>query len=256
MTLETHLRAVREGGRTALVPYVTGGITESWTDLLAAYEAAGADAIEIGLPFSDPMLDGVTIQEASDRSLARGTTVESILSDLAGISVGIPLIAMTYANLALRDGFCARLRAAGVVALVVPDVPLDEVSDLERSAAAAGVELVLLAAPSTPPAKLPEIATRSRGFLYAISRMGTTGEAGELAESATVLADAIRNATDLPVLVGFGVSTPAHAVHAARHADGVVVASTLMRALLDGATPSEVGARVAAMRTALDTMAP
>ncbi|MFC7272610.1 tryptophan synthase subunit alpha [Paractinoplanes rhizophilus] len=243
------------GRRKALVPYVTGGITADWTDYVRAYAAAGADAIEIGLPFSDPMLDGVTIQQASDRALARGVTVESILADLSETKVGVPLVAMTYANLVFRSGpaaFCRRLAAAGVTGLIVPDLPVDEAAPVERAAAEAGVTLILLVAPVTPDDRLAEIAARSRGFVYAVSLMGTTGERSELDAAAARLADRVKAVTDLPVLIGFGVSSPEQAAAAAGRADGVVVASALMRRVLDGAGPDDLRADVAALRAALD----
>ncbi|GAA3334680.1 tryptophan synthase subunit alpha [Amorphoplanes nipponensis] len=243
--------ALRADGRPLLVPYVTGGITADWTGFLRAYQEAGADAIEVGLPFSDPMLDGPTIQEASDRALARGATVESILADIAATPLRVPVIVMTYANIVLRIGVPA-LAAAGVRGLIVPDLPLEESAGLEAAAAAAGVDLVLLAAPSTPDDRLREIGARSRGFVYAISVMGTTGERAALAGSAAVLAARVKRATDLPVLIGFGVSTPAQAAEAGRAGDGVVIASALMRRVLDGATAGALGADVAALRTALD----
>ena len=240
-----------------LIPYVTGGVTADWTDYLLAYQEAGADAIEIGLPFSDPMLDGVTIQEASDRALARGASVASILAALAGVRdrIRVPLIAMTYANLVFRAGpaeFCAGLAAAGVTGLIVPDLPVDEAAAVERAAAAAGVDLILLVAPVTPDDRLAEIAARTRGFVYAVGVMGTTGERAALAESAVRLASRVKAVTDRPVMIGFGVSTPAQAGAAARAADGVVVASALMRKVLGGATPAELGRDVAALRSALD----
>ncbi|MCU7728631.1 tryptophan synthase subunit alpha [Actinoplanes sp. KI2] len=244
---------VADGGK-ALVPYVTGGITPDWTDYLLAYAAAGADAIEIGLPFSDPMLDGVTIQQASDRALARGATVDGILTDLSEIKVDVPLIAMTYANLVFRAGpaeFCRRLATAGITGLIVPDLPVDEASGVQDAADGAGVALILLAAPVTPDERLAEIGARSRGFVYAVSLMGTTGERDTLDGAATRLATRAKAATGLPVLIGFGVSTPAQATAAAATADGVVVASALMRRVLDGATPDEVGHDVAALRAAL-----
>jgi tryptophan synthase alpha chain len=255
--LEAHLRTAREAGRKLLVPYVTGGITDDWTDHLLAFQDAGADAIEVGLPFSDPMLDGVTIQEASDRALARGTSTGRLLADLAAVAdrVTVPLVAMTYANLVVRRGaeaFCAALHDAGVSGLIVPDFPLDEVGPAERASADAGIELVLLAAPSTEPDRLREICDRSRGFVYAVSVMGTTGERARLADSAQTLAAAVKQVTDRPVLIGFGVSTPAHAARAAGWADGVVVASALMRRVLDGAGPAQVGADLAEMRRELD----
>jgi tryptophan synthase alpha chain len=240
-----------------LIPYVTGGVTENWTAYLRAYADAGADAIEIGLPFSDPMLDGATIQEASDRALSRGTTVASILADLSAIEVGVPLIVMTYANLVLHDGpdvFCRRLAAAGIAGLIVPDLPIDESAAVESAAAAAGVDLILLAAPVTPDDRLAEIGRRSRRFVYAISVMGTTGERSHLAASAATLAARVRAATDLPVVLGFGISTPEQAATAGRAGDGVVVASALMRRVLDGGTPDDLRQEVEALRRELDRL--
>ena len=243
--------ALRAAGRPLLVTYVTGGITADWTELLLAYQDAGADAIEVGLPFSDPMLDGPTIQEASDRALARGATVDSILADIAATPLRVPVVVMTYANIILRTGIAA-LAAAGVSGLIVPDLPLDESAGLEAEAAAAGLDLVLLAAPATPDDRLREICARSRGFVYAISVMGTTGERTTLSASATTLAARLKAVTDLPVVLGFGVSTPAQAAEAGRAGDGAVIASALMRRVLDGATAGALAADVAAFRTALD----
>ncbi|WP_433361786.1 tryptophan synthase subunit alpha [Actinoplanes sp. CA-142083] len=249
------LRALAGRGGKALVPYVTGGISDDWTDYVLAYAAAGADAIEIGLPFSDPMLDGVTIQQASDRALSRGATIESILGNLSEIKVDVPLIVMTYANLVFRqrpEAFCRRLAAVGVTGLIVPDLPVDEAAAVELAAAEAGIALILLAAPVTPDDRLAEIGARSRGFVYAVSLMGTTGEREALDDAAARLAGRVKAVTGLPVLIGFGVSTPAQAAAAAAHADGAVVASALMRRVLDGAGPGELGDDVAALRAALD----
>jgi tryptophan synthase alpha chain len=253
--LEAHTRRLRDGGRKILAPYVTGAITPDWTDLLHAAAEAGSDVIEIGLPFSDPMLDGPVIQRASDRALARGATVDGILGDLSGLGLSVPLVAMTYANPVFRRGaqrFCGDLRAAGVRGLIVPDVPIDEVEPLGAAAAAEGVDLVLLASPSTTAERRREIAKRSRGFVYAVSVMAPTGEQRSIPDSAGDLARSLREATDLPVLLGFGVSSAAAAATAAGHADGVIVASTLMRGVLDGASPADFRARLAEMRTALD----
>jgi tryptophan synthase alpha chain len=243
--------ALRAARRPLLVPYVTGGITSDWTDYLLAYQDAGADAIEVGLPFSDPMLDGPTIQEASDRALARGATIDSILDDLRNTPLRVPVVVMTYANIILRSGITP-LIDAGVSGLIVPDLPLGESAALEAEAAAAGLDLVLLAAPSTPDDRLREICSRSRGFLYAISVMGTTGERTTLAASAATLAARVKAVTDLPVLIGFGVSTPAQAAEAGRAGDGAVIASALMRRVLDGTTAGALAADVAAFRSALD----
>lgn len=253
--LEAHTRRLRDGGRKILAPYVTGAVTPGWTDLLHAAVDAGADVIEIGLPFSDPMLDGPVIQRASDRALARGATVDGILGDLAGLRLPVPLAAMTYANLVFRRGpgrFCGDLRAAGVGGLIVPDVPLDEVDDLAAAAGAEGIDLVLLASPATTAQRRRRITQRSRGFVYAVSVMAPTGEQEVIPASAGELAGSLRDAGDLPVLLGFGVSSAATAAAAAGHADGVIVGAALMRRVLDGATPAEFGAQVAEMRTALD----
>ncbi|WP_433533119.1 tryptophan synthase subunit alpha [Micromonospora sp. CA-263727] len=255
MTLETRLRSRRDAGHKLLMPYLTGGVTAAWVDHLRALADAGADAIEVGLPFSDPTLDGVTIQQATEVALARGTTVRGILGDLTGLTDDVPLVASTYFNLVVRDGperFCAALHDAGVSGLIVPDLPLDEAGELADAASAAGVELVLLASPATPQPRLDEIARRSRGFVYAVSLMGTTGERATVAASAATLATRIKRNTDRPVLVGFGISTPEHAVEAARSADGVIVGAAIMRRVLDGVTPHDVGADLAKMRRALD----
>jgi tryptophan synthase alpha chain len=243
--------ALRTAGRPLLIPYVTGGITADWTELLLAYQEAGADAIEVGLPFSDPMLDGPTVQEASNRALVRGATVDSILADIAGTPLRVPVVVMTYANIILRTGVAA-LAAAGVSGLIVPDLPLDESAGLEAEAADAGVDLVLLAAPTTPDDRLREICARSRGFVYAISVMSATGERTTLAASAGTLAARVKAVTGLPVVLGFGVSTPAQAAEAGRAGDGVVIGSALMRRVLDGATAGALAADVRAFRTALD----
>jgi tryptophan synthase alpha chain len=233
-----------------LMPYITGGVRPDWTDYLAAFADAGADLIEVGLPFSDPTVDGPTIQEASGTALARGATPATVLAELAGIQAGVPLIASTYANIALRPGFAAALRAAGVAGLIVPDLPLDELDELE-ALNVPGIDVSLLASPVTPDDRLAEIGRRSRGFVYAVSVMGTTGERDRLAPSAAPLAARLKRVTDLPVLLGFGISSPEQAAAAAEVADGVVVGAAVMRRVLDGAGPAEAGAFVASLRAAI-----
>ncbi|HZB70683.1 MAG TPA: tryptophan synthase subunit alpha [Acidimicrobiales bacterium] len=253
--LESALRASRDRGRKLLLPYVTGGLDDRWTDVLRAVADAGADAIEVGIPFSDPAMDGPTIEEASVRALARGTTPAGILGDLAAVDAGVPLVAMTYYNLVFRAGelrFARSLAEAGVAGAIVPDLPLEESASWEREAAAAGVDATLLAAPVTPDDRLREVAERSRGFVYAVSVMGITGARDRLASTAAVLAGRLKAITDRPVIIGFGIATPEQAVVASAHADGVVVASALMRQRLDGASPEDLGATVATFRAALD----
>jgi tryptophan synthase alpha chain len=250
-----HLRAARAAGRKLLVAYVTGGLREDWAELVLAMVDSGADAVEVGLPFSDPMMDGPTIQEASMRALERGTTPASVLSALAKLDLTVPIVVMTYANLVLRAGtkrFASELACAGVRGAIVPDLPLEESSEWEADAAQAGVETVLLAAPVTPDERLGRICQRSQGFVYGVNLMGVTGERETLAATSAVLARRIKALTDKPVVMGFGISRPEHAVAAASHADGVVVASALMRAALEGATVEQVAQRVESVRKALD----
>lgn len=253
--VEASLRARRDAGRKLLVTYMTGGLTERWVDYLQVMVESGADLVEIGLPFSDPVMDGPTIQEASIAALAGGATPGSILDAVARREQPAPLVAMTYYNLVSRAGhvrFARLLAEAGVRGAILPDLPLEESGDWEAEAAAAGVETVLLAAPVTADDRLRELCARSHGFVYGVNLMGVTGERASLSDSAGVLAKRLKAVTDKPVIMGFGISTPDQAVAAAADADGVVVASALMRSVLDGASVAEVGAQVAALRAALD----
>lgn len=253
--VEASLRECVGRGRKLLVTYVTGGLGPEWTVALEAMVAAGADAVEIGIPFSDPVMDGPTIQEASVRALAAGATPASILDQVASVDAGVPLVAMTYYNLVYRAGhhrFARMLVEAGVHGAIVPDLPLEESAEWEEEACAAGVETVMLAAPVTPDDRLATICERSRGFVYGVNLMGVTGERTTLSGSASVLARRLKSLTDKPVVMGFGISTPAQAVEAAAEADGVVVASALMRLMLDGKGPAAVGDAVAEFRAALD----
>ncbi len=254
--VERALRQRRAAGGKSLVPFVTAGITADWTAYVRACADNGADAIEIGLPFSDPMLDGPVIQAASGQALARGARPAALLDELAGLDIEIPLIVMTYSNIVRRSGdagFCRTLAASGVRGLIVPDTPVDEVEPLLAATRAAGLELILLVAPSTKPHRVSRIAELGSGFVYAVSTMGVTGLREEVSDSVHRTVDGIRAHTGLPVLVGFGISSPAQAVATSRHADGVVVASALMRDVLAGASVSELGATVASFRSALDS---
>lgn len=252
--LELALRAGRGAGRKLLVPYFTGGLGE-WTDALAAAAAAGADAIEIGIPFSDPVMDGPTIQEASSRALEAGATPDAILAALARAEPGVPLAAMTYYNVIFRGGhrrMAASLVRAGVAGAIVPDLPLDEVGDWAAAADQAGVETVMLAAPTSPDERLGAICARSRGFVYGVGLMGVTGERATVAATALVMAKRLRAVTDKPVLIGVGISTPEQAVEVCAEADGVVVGSAVVRRMLEGGGPEGAAELIASFRAALD----
>lgn len=256
--LEERLRARRDGGGKLLIAYVTGGMGDDWLDVVHAVADAGADAIEIGIPFSDPVLDGPTIQEASVRALARGTTPASILGAVARMEFGAPLAVMTYYNLVFRAGhrrFADSLIDAGVAGAIVPDLPLEEAGGWCEEADAAGVETVFLVAPTTPEERARRICARSRGFVYGIGVMGVTGERAELAATARQVARRLRPMTELPVCIGIGVSNPEQAAEACAEADGVVVGSALVRKLLDGGGPEAAGAFVAELRAGIDAVA-
>ena len=255
VAVEPALRAGRDAGRKLLITYVTGGLGPDWTDVLRAMVEGGADLIEVGIPFSDPVMDGPTIQEASVRALASGASPVAILDALRRLDVPVPLVAMTYYNLVFRAGharFARTLVDSGIRGAIVPDLPLEESKPWEDEAAGAGVETILLAAPVTPDDRLAAICERSHGFVYGVNVMGVTGERTSLAQSASLLAKRLKATTDKPVVMGFGISTPAQAVAVAGSADGVVVASALMRLLLSGSGPAEVGRAVADLRLALD----
>jgi tryptophan synthase alpha chain len=258
--IEAAFRAARAAGRKLLVPYLTGGLSGDWCDVLRAVADAGADAVEIGIPFSDPVMDGPVIQAASAAALERGATPASILDDVAGVDAGVPLVAMTYANIAHRAGarrFAGDLTAAGVAGAILPDLPLEELGPWSAAADAAGVETVLLAAPVTPDERLARIAARSRGWVYAVGLMGVTGEREVLAASAARIGARLKAVTDRPVLIGVGVSTPDRAVEAAAACDGVIVGSALVRIVHEAGergedAPARAGAFVASLRRALD----
>ncbi len=253
--LEKELRARRERGRKLLIPYLMGGMTEDWGHSLAAVIAAGADAVEVGIPFSDPMIDGPVIQEAALRSLARGTTPELVLDGLARAEAPVPVAVMTYYNLVFRAGhkrMARSLAAAGVRGAIVPDLPVEELSPWAAEADAAGVDTVLLVAPSSPPERVERICARARGFVYAVARMGVTGERAALGSDAALVVDRVRQCTDMPVCVGIGISTPEQAAEACQMADGVVVGSALVRRLLEGGGPEAASSFVGSLREAID----
>ena len=251
--LEDEFRSKREQGRKLLVPYITGGYP-GWQEAIRACAANGADAVEIGIPFSDPVMDGPVIQEASQRALEAGVTPTSILDAVPDLDVEIPLAVMTYYNLVHHPGperFAANLERAGISAAILPDLPLEESGPWCEAADAHGVETVMLAAPTAPDERLPRVAERARGFIYSVGLLGVTGERSSLAETATDLAARLKQITDKPVLVGVGVSNAEQAHQATRVADGVIQGASMVRRLMESG-PDAVGDYVAEVRAAID----
>ncbi len=257
-TLEAALLAKRAEGRKLLLPYVTGGYpVGDWPRLIEGFASVGADAIEIGIPFSDPVMDGPTIQEASALALEHGSTPDGVLAAVAGCDPNIPLIAMTYYNVCFHMGherFARALKDAGITAAILPDLPLEEIEPWAEVADEFGIETVLLAAPTAPDDRLPKIVERTRGFVYGVGLVGITGERATLAASALDIARRLKDVTDKPVIIGIGVSSPEQAAEVAEVADGVVVASAIIRRMLDGGSPEEAIAFVGELRAGLDSV--
>ena len=253
--LEKALRARRDAGHKLLVPYVTGGLGRDWVEIVRAVAAAGADAVEIGIPFSDPVMDGPVIQQASAEALRGGATPAGIIAALARAEAEVPLAVMTYYNIVFRAGhhrMASSLAEAGVAGAIVPDLPLDELDGWGEEADKAGVETVLLVAPTTPEGRLRAICARSRGFLYGVGVMGVTGERPSVAASALAVAARCKQETDVPVLIGVGISSPEQAREVVAVADGVVVGSALVHRILEGCGPEGAASFVAELRAAVD----
>lgn len=235
--LEAVLRARRDAGRPAFVPYVTGGFAGVDAALLRALESAGADAVEVGIPFSDPVMDGGVIQEASRLALEEGTRPGDVLATIRDAALSVPVAVMTYYNPIFHLGEAAFLTAAadaGVAGIIVPDLPVDEAGDWIAACRAREVASVFLAAPGESGARLATIADAARGFVYCVSTFGVTGARDRLAGTALELVGSLRGVTDLPLLVGVGIGTPEQASEACGFADGVVVGSALMACLIEG----------------------
>ncbi|HET7474135.1 MAG TPA: tryptophan synthase subunit alpha [Candidatus Limnocylindrales bacterium] len=252
--------SAREAGRVALVPYVVAGYPDAATSLRAALAVvdAGADVLEVGLPYSDPLADGTTLQRATQAALAAGATLEGslrLIEDIAAARPDTPIVPMGYANQFLGggDGSAAarRLAAAGAAGVIVPDLTPDEGGPFEAVAREHGLAVVYLVAPTTPPARRAAIAARSGGFLYCVSLVGVTGARTSLPSTVGRLIRDVVKASPVPVGVGFGVSKPAHVKAIARAgAAGVVVASALVDAL--GPDGTNVDGMTALVRSLAD----
>jgi tryptophan synthase alpha chain len=225
---------LRARGRRALVVYVTAGHPDAARslELLRAIEGAGADVVEVGVPFSDPMADGPVIQASSQRALSQGTTFERVLQLIDEAELKIPTVLFSYLNPILAAGPDALDRAAraGAHGVLITDLPVGSDPALEGRFSSGPLSFVRLVAPTTPSDRMGHIARHGSGFVYLISRLGVTGERSELPPELPETIARLRQATALPVCVGFGISTPAHAAGVARLADGVVVGSAVVKA--------------------------
>jgi len=255
--LTERFRALRAANRRALVCYVTAGHPDSerCVRLLRALPAAGADVIEVGVPFSDPLADGPIIQASSQQALAQGMTLERTLAIVAEARPAAPVVLFSYLNPLLAAGaqVLERAHAAGVHGVLVTDLPVG--ADPEREAWLGGgpLEFVRLVAPTTPPMRMAEIARHGSGFVYLISRLGVTGTHQGVAESLPATVAALRAVCELPICVGFGISTPDHARAVAAFADGIVVGSALVQAVERHGVDAGL-AFVRELRAALDTV--
>jgi tryptophan synthase alpha chain len=249
--------------RAALMPYLMGGFP-TLADSIRIGEACvqgGADILELGVPYSDPLADGPVIHEAATRALAAGASLTGVLEVARALSPSVPVVLMCYANMVLAgaggapiQAFVERLALTGASGLIVPDLPYEEAAEVLAACDAHGLALVPLVAPTTPPERLAEIGARARGFLYTVSVVGTTGERAALAESFAEVVAGAKAATAVPVALGFGISTPAQARAAAgAGADGVIVGSRLVRAAGESEDPAAaVGALVAELAAGLE----
>lgn len=238
-------------GRAALMPYMMAGFPDAESSLAVAvaYADSGADLIELGVPFSDPLADGPTIHAAATRALAAGATLSTALEVCRSVSERIPVVLMIYVNMVLAHGgaeeFARLARAAGAAGAIVPDLPLGEAEDIREAFSAAGLALVPLVAPTTPPQRLAQICAAARGFVYVVSTVGTTGERAEIPPALADLVAATKAEARTPVAVGFGIGTAAQAAEVGRIADGVIIGSRLVRAAAEGGSPSGAADAVA-----------
>lgn len=248
----------RADGRAAVLPYLCAGDPSlaATARHLRALDGV-ADLVEVGVPFSDPVADGPVIQGAADRARRRGATLAKTLVMIARLRHGglrMPVALMTYYNPVHRMGleaFSARAAAAGVDGVIVPDLPVEESAPLRAACRRRGVDLVLLAAPTSTPARLRRLTAASSGFVYHVAVEGVTGERRRVARSLAADLRRLRRATRLPIAVGFGVASPAHArAVAAAGADGVVVGSAVVRRVAAGASPRALAAFVSSLRRA------
>ena len=249
--IDQRFALLRSTKRKALVCYVTSGYPSEadCVELLHGLEAEGADVIEIGVPFSDPIADGPVIQRATERALASGTTLAGVLDMLERVrpELRAPFVIFSYANPILRMGaerFADRAKAAGVDGVLVLDLPIEEAAGFRNMLAARRIDTILLLSPTTTDERLRKAASLGSGFLYAISRLGVTGARDRLADGAQEMVQRIRRVSDLPVALGFGISKPEHVREVGRWADAAVVGSALVSVIAEAGASDDLDRRV------------
>lgn len=245
-------QTARNEDRAALMPYMMAGFPdrESSLAVAAAYADSGADLIELGVPFSDPLADGPTIHAAATAALESGATLATALEVCRSVSDRVPVVLMVYVNMVLSHGgateFARLALAAGASGAIVPDLPLGEAEEVRDAFTAEGLALVPLVAPTTPPERLAQICAAAKGFIYVVSTVGTTGERTEVPAALAELVAATRAASlGPPVAVGFGIGTAAQAAEVGRIADGVIIGSRLVRAAAEAGSAADAADAVA-----------
>ncbi|MPZ53943.1 MAG: tryptophan synthase subunit alpha [Acidimicrobiia bacterium] len=252
MTVESRPSRLSElftGEGCVFLPYLTAGLPNGKTspDLFSALADAGADGFEVGIPYSDPLMDGPVIQRAGQLALQAGTTIDLALGIIETVTIrtGLPAIVMTYVNPLLQRGVEWSLESfasAGASGLIVPDLPIEEITPFREAADAIGLGLVAFVAPTTDDDRLGEVVAQRPAFIYGVADMGVTGNRETSSEHASLLAERVHKAGDVPLVLGVGISTPDQAAEAAKHAEGVIVGSALVATVLDGG--SDVVARL------------
>ncbi len=256
----TTFEELKQSSRKALMPYVTMGFPalESALEIVPALAEAGADLVELGVPFSDPLADGATIQAAGQRALANGMSLALCLEQAATLrarGVTVPFVLMGYYNPIMQFGFerfAERAVACGIDGLIVPDLPPEEAKTLHAAATARGLDVIFLLAPTSDAARIQTVTSLSGGFVYLVSLVGVTGARESLPPDLADFVARVRAVTDKPLAVGFGIATPEQAAQVAQIADGVIVGSALVKAIGAAERPAEAAwAFVTAMRAAI-----
>ncbi len=250
-TIAETFRNLRRKGRKALIPYIMGGdpdIARS-EEVVRTLASAGADIIEIGVPFSDPLADGPAIQEAGQRALRKGVMCEDLFKMVKRLrkDVSVPIVFMTYYNPVFHFGlakFCNRCAKSGVSGLIVPDLPLEESLPLEKETRRTGLDLIYLATPTSPPERVEKLAQHTRGFLYYVSRTGVTGARQSLPSDLVSNIRRIRKMTDIPIGVGFGIKDAKQAAKVAKVADAVIIGSAIVRIVEEYGALPELAVRI------------